>query len=126
MNPLNASPLVLRVLFWIVGVLYLIAGAFLIMFLPPSAGLNYVGGWAMALVGVATIWVGGILVQLLAKRSLIPDILLATMIAVRLFTDREGLFGSPAKTSALVGLGVAVVIVGYLWSQVRRLRGVAA
>jgi predicted tellurium resistance membrane protein TerC len=79
----------------------------------------------MVALALAALWVGAVLPRLIEQRSLIPDLLLAAMVGVRLFTTRADLFGSAAKSSALIGFGVAAIIIAYLWFQVRRLRGTA-
>jgi hypothetical protein len=122
---MNPSTRVVQILFRVVGGLYLIAGAFLVIFLPFEPTLTYAGHWAMVALALASLWVAAALPRLIEERSLIPDLLLALMVGVRLYTSRADLFGSASKPAALVGFGIAVVIIAYLWFQVRRLRSTA-
>ena len=123
MRLLNAPPIVLRILFAIEGVLYLIAGVFLAVFSMVRPTIGYAMGWVDLLLGVVLLIVASKLPRLIAKRSPLPYLALAAILVVRLVNSGVLFLGEGIGTGAGVGIVIDLLLVAYLWSQVKRLQG---
>ena len=123
MRLLNAPPIVLRILFAIEGVLYLIAGVFLAVFSMVRPTIGYAMGWVDLILGVVLLIVASKLPRLIAKRSPLPYLALAAILVVRLVNSGVLFLGEGIGTGAGVGIVIDLLLVAYLWSQVKRLQG---
>ena len=126
MRLLNAPPIVLQVLLALEGVLYLIAGLFPTIFGTPHASTGYAMGWVDTILGFVLLVVAWRLPGLIAKRSPLPYGALAAILLVRLVNSGALLLGEGLSSRAGVGLAIDLVLVAYIWSQVKRLQGATA